>query len=53
VHAGEGRLREAFDGYVAALLGDPGSPRLLHAVGLTGYRLASGMERVALPRGRG
>ena len=41
VHAGAGRLRAAFDGYVAALLGDPGNPRLLHAVGLTGYRLAS------------
>ena len=41
VFAGEGRLREAFDGYVAALLNDPGNPRLLHAVGLTGYRLAA------------
>ena len=44
VHAGEGRLREAFDGYVASLLGDPGNPRLLHAVGLTGYRLAAGLD---------
>jgi tetratricopeptide (TPR) repeat protein len=49
VNAGEGRLREAFDGYVAALLGDPGSPRLLHAVGLTGYRLASGMNASRSP----
>ena len=43
VYAGEGRLREAFDGYVAALLDDPGNPRLLHAVGLTGYRLAASL----------
>ena len=44
VNAGAGRLREAFDGYITALLGDPGNPRLLHAVGLTGYRLASGLD---------
>ena len=49
VFAGEGRLREAFDGYVAALLNDPGNPRLLHAVGLTGYRLASSLDASPSP----
>ena len=49
VNAGAGRLREAFDGYITALLGDPGNPRLLHAVGLTGYRLASGLDASRSP----
>jgi len=49
VFAGEGRLREAFDGYVAALLNDPGNPRLLHAVGLTGYRLATSLDASPSP----
>ena len=40
VHAQAGRWREAFDGYVAVLEADPAHPRLLHAVGLTGYRWA-------------
>ena len=44
VHAAAGRVRDAFDGYIAALLNDPGNPRLLHAVGLTGYRLTAGLD---------
>lgn len=44
VHAGAGRWREAFDGYVSVLQGDPAHPRLLHAVGLTAYRLAAGLD---------
>ncbi|MFJ3217504.1 hypothetical protein ACIPLC_16495 [Kitasatospora sp. NPDC086801] len=39
-HAVEGRHREAWDGYHALLLKDPAHPRLLHALGLAGYRLA-------------
>ncbi|HWG25844.1 hypothetical protein [Actinospica sp.] len=44
VHAGAGRWRAAFDGYVAVLRDDPAHPRLLHAVGLTAYRLAASLD---------
>ena len=44
VHAGAGRWREAFDGYVSVLRGDPAHPRLLHAVGLTAYRAATRID---------
>ncbi|MER7752819.1 hypothetical protein [Kitasatospora sp. NPDC097643] len=40
-HAVMGRHREAWQGYRALLLRDPAHPRLLHAVGLAGYRLAA------------
>ncbi|WP_030244411.1 hypothetical protein [Streptomyces sp. NRRL S-350] len=40
-HAVEGRHREAWEAYRALLLEDPAHPRLLHALGLTGYRLAA------------
>ncbi|MFJ1702562.1 hypothetical protein [Kitasatospora sp. NPDC088346] len=43
-HAGEGRHREAWDGYHALLLADPGHPRLLHSLGLVSYRLAVACE---------
>ncbi|WP_371501212.1 hypothetical protein OG871_30500 [Kitasatospora sp. NBC_00374] len=43
-HAGEGRHREAWDGYHALLLTDPGHPRLLHSLGLVSYRLAVACE---------
>ncbi|MGW3043858.1 hypothetical protein ACWC9T_28295 [Kitasatospora sp. NPDC001159] len=39
-HAVEGRHREAYLAYRALLLKDPAHPRLLHALGLSGYRLA-------------
>ncbi|MQS11286.1 hypothetical protein F7Q99_03025 [Streptomyces kaniharaensis] len=41
-HALAGRRREAWHAYRALLLTDPAHPRLLHALGLAGYRLASG-----------
>ncbi|MFJ8622988.1 hypothetical protein ACIRD3_09075 [Kitasatospora sp. NPDC093550] len=40
-HAAEGRHREAWEGYRDLLLKDPAHPRLLHALGLAGYRLAT------------
>ncbi|MFF4379893.1 hypothetical protein [Kitasatospora sp. NPDC001547] len=40
----DGRHREAWEGYRALLLDDPAHPRLLHALGLAGYRLAAGAE---------
>ncbi|MEV7025413.1 hypothetical protein AB0O00_25190, partial [Kitasatospora sp. NPDC093558] len=40
-HAVEGRRREAWEAYRALLLADPTDPRLLHALGLAGYRLAT------------
>ncbi|MFJ9694970.1 hypothetical protein [Kitasatospora sp. NPDC101183] len=40
-HAVRGRHREAFEAYRALLLRDPAHPRLLHATGLAGYRLAA------------
>ncbi|MEV7354840.1 hypothetical protein [Kitasatospora sp. NPDC091276] len=56
-HAVEGRHREAWDGYHALLLKDPAHPRLLHALGLAGYRLAvslqSGPEAPESPDGAG
>ncbi|MFH8385076.1 hypothetical protein ACH4E7_29730 [Kitasatospora sp. NPDC018058] len=39
-HAVEGRHHEAYRAYRALLLKDPAHPRLLHALGLSGYRLA-------------
>ena len=44
-HAAEGRLQEAFDSYLALLRDDPTHPRLLHALGLTSYRLATATAR--------
>lgn len=40
-HAAQGRWRQAFDAYVPLLRTDPAHPRLLHAVGVTGYRAAA------------
>ncbi|MEV7770703.1 hypothetical protein [Kitasatospora sp. NPDC086791] len=40
-YAAEGRHREAWEAYRALLLKDPAHPRLLHALGLAGYRLAA------------
>ncbi|MER7585790.1 hypothetical protein ABTY56_38195, partial [Kitasatospora sp. NPDC097691] len=40
-HATEGRHREAWAAYRELLLKDPAHPRLLHALGLAGYRLAT------------
>ncbi|MFE3500885.1 hypothetical protein [Kitasatospora sp. NPDC059160] len=40
-HAVEGRHREAYRAYRALLLDDPAHPRLLHALGLAGYRFAA------------
>ncbi|MET8541961.1 hypothetical protein ABZW03_15075 [Kitasatospora sp. NPDC004799] len=40
--AADGRHREAWEGYRELLLADPAHPRLLHALGLAGYRLAAG-----------
>ncbi|MFJ9454557.1 hypothetical protein ACIRST_05695 [Kitasatospora sp. NPDC101447] len=40
-HAIEGRHREAWEAYRDLLLKDPAHPRLLHALGLAGYRLAT------------
>ncbi|MFF0410932.1 hypothetical protein ACFYUY_10850 [Kitasatospora sp. NPDC004745] len=48
-HAVEGRHREAWDGYHALLLRDPAQPRLLHALGLAGYRLAAAAPEGAEP----
>ncbi|MFF7635499.1 hypothetical protein ACFZB9_20430 [Kitasatospora sp. NPDC008050] len=45
LHAAEGRYQQAWDGYRALLLGDPAHPRLLHSLGLTGYRLATAAGR--------
>ncbi|MBO1418445.1 hypothetical protein J0670_28050, partial [Streptomyces sp. FH025] len=42
--AAEGRHREAYRGYRALLLKDPANPRLLHALGLAGYRLAAASQ---------
>ncbi|MER8187372.1 hypothetical protein [Kitasatospora sp. NPDC094015] len=39
-HAAEGRDREAWEGYRALLLRDPGHPRVLHSLGLLSYRRA-------------
>ncbi|MFJ9843771.1 hypothetical protein ACIRYZ_25615 [Kitasatospora sp. NPDC101155] len=39
-HAVEGRHREAYQAYRALLRKDPAHPRVLHALGLAGYRLA-------------
>ncbi|MER7672414.1 hypothetical protein ABTY61_28695 [Kitasatospora sp. NPDC096128] len=39
-HAVEGRHREAYLAYRDLLVKDPAHPRLLHALGLSGYRLA-------------
>jgi tetratricopeptide (TPR) repeat protein len=44
VHAEAGRWRAAFEGYLAFLQADPAHPRLLHAVGLTAYRLAVSLD---------
>ncbi|MEV7596365.1 hypothetical protein AB0O91_03140 [Kitasatospora sp. NPDC089797] len=41
-HAAEGRHREAYLAYRDLLLKDPAHPRLLHALGLAGYRHAVG-----------
>ncbi|MGW3233473.1 hypothetical protein [Kitasatospora sp. NPDC001095] len=38
----DGRHREAWEAYRELLRGDPAHPRLLHALGLAGYRLAAG-----------
>ena len=40
-HASEERWRQAFEAYIPLLRTDPAHPRLLHAVGVTGYRLAA------------
>ncbi|MFF7989200.1 hypothetical protein ACFZDG_05300 [Kitasatospora xanthocidica] len=40
-HATEGRHREAWTAYRELLRRDPAHPRLLHALGLAGYRLAA------------
>ncbi|MFD8756729.1 hypothetical protein ACFV0O_38000 [Kitasatospora sp. NPDC059577] len=40
-YAAEGRHREAWEAYRELLLKDPAHPRLLHALGLAGYRLAA------------
>ncbi|WBP90000.1 tetratricopeptide repeat protein [Kitasatospora cathayae] len=40
-HAAEGRHREAYQAYRELLLKDPAHPRLLHALGLAGYRFAA------------
>ncbi|MFJ2189091.1 hypothetical protein ACIOJE_14230 [Kitasatospora sp. NPDC087861] len=48
-HAVEGRHREAWNGYHALLLTDPAHPRLLHALGLAGYRLAVSTQEEAAP----
>ena len=41
-HALEGRDWAAFDGYLALVRQDPSNPRLLHALGLTAWRMARG-----------
>ncbi|WP_327070112.1 hypothetical protein [Kitasatospora sp. NBC_01302] len=41
LHAVEGRYQQAWEGYRALLLKDPTHPRLQHALGLIGYRLAT------------
>ncbi|MET9177223.1 hypothetical protein ABZX88_03225 [Kitasatospora aureofaciens] len=43
-HAAEGRHREAYRAYRELLLKDPAHPRLLHALGLAGYRFAAAAE---------
>ncbi|MFH9349921.1 hypothetical protein [Kitasatospora sp. NPDC017646] len=43
-HAAEGRHREAYQAYRELLLEDPAHPRLLHALGLAGYRYAAAAE---------
>jgi tetratricopeptide (TPR) repeat protein len=43
-HAEAGRWGKAFDGYAKVLHADPAHPRLLHAVGLTAYRLAARLD---------
>ncbi|MER6303142.1 hypothetical protein ABT247_26780 [Kitasatospora sp. NPDC001539] len=48
-HALEGRHREAYRAYRALLLKDPAHPRLLHALGLSGYRLAAGGPAAEAP----
>ncbi|RKT19061.1 hypothetical protein BX285_3506 [Streptomyces sp. 1114.5] len=40
-HALDGRHREAWEAYRTLLRQDPAHPRLLHALGLAGYRLAA------------
>ncbi|MBR7831163.1 hypothetical protein KDK95_32960 [Actinospica sp. MGRD01-02] len=45
VHAEAGRWGKAFDGYSKVLHADPAHPRLLHAVGLTAYRLAARLDQ--------
>ncbi|MEV7184965.1 hypothetical protein [Kitasatospora sp. NPDC093102] len=42
--AADGRHREAWEAYRELLLRDPAHPRLLHALGLAGYRLAAGSD---------
>ncbi|MFD8706626.1 hypothetical protein ACFV1W_29155 [Kitasatospora sp. NPDC059648] len=43
-HAAEGRHGEAYRAYRELLLRDPAHPRLLHALGLAGYRYAAAAE---------
>ncbi|MFJ9772336.1 hypothetical protein ACIRVF_14005 [Kitasatospora sp. NPDC101157] len=43
-HAAEGRHGEAYRAYRELLLKDPAHPRLLHALGLAGYRYAVAAE---------
>ncbi|MFJ2576868.1 hypothetical protein [Kitasatospora aureofaciens] len=43
-HAAAGRRWDAWHAYHALLLKDPAHPRLLHALGLAGYRLAAGAD---------
>jgi tetratricopeptide (TPR) repeat protein len=44
-HADEGRHEEAFSGYLALVREDPTNARLLHALGLSAYRLARTSNR--------
>ncbi|MEU4119592.1 hypothetical protein AB0F71_34485 [Kitasatospora sp. NPDC028055] len=46
-HAVEGRHGEAYRAYRALLLDDPAHPRLLHALGLAGYRFAASTRPTA------
>ncbi|MGW2869439.1 hypothetical protein [Kitasatospora sp. NPDC001225] len=43
----DGRHREAWEAYRELLIRDPAHPRVLHALGLAGYRLAAGASDAA------
>ncbi|MFD4660480.1 hypothetical protein ACFWP2_33220 [Kitasatospora sp. NPDC058444] len=45
----DGRHREAWEAYRELLLRDPAHPRLLHALGLAGYRLAAAPAAAGTP----